>query len=98
MINNSSTPQAVNSAILNDDLVYQALAYNTSALSAAENFARSYFDKPRQVVDFTPGDEQHPATFMLKDGRATYRIQYDPGIKLVSSPVFKIYRKAVNNG
>ena len=76
------------------DLVYQALAETHTERTAADDFARSYFDKPREVANFIPGDTSHPATFMLLNGLAVYEIQRDPGTRLVSSPTLKIYRKA----
>ncbi len=53
-------------------LLWQADAYNRTARSAAEEFARTYWDKPRRVVWGEGG------TFQVEDGVRTYSVHLQP--------------------
>lgn len=66
-------------------LVYQTESFNKTPEQAAQEFARTYFDKPRQIKSMA-GNE-----FSLKDGLSKYQVAHVPGGGY-EVDVFKIYR------
>ncbi len=52
--------------------LWQTCAYNYTPQSAAQEFARTYWDKPRQVI--WKGKD----TFQVEDGIRVYRVVFQP--------------------
>jgi hypothetical protein len=65
------------------EIVYQCDTYNKSARDAAVDFARTYFDKPRDIVVISEGFGIFE--FRLKNGVALYFVHYIPAVKNVSA-------------
>jgi hypothetical protein len=68
--------------------VYRTLAYKRDPISVAVEFAKSYWDKPREIVNW----DNTYLTFQVENGIATYTVNLDPGIKNVYSPYYYIVR------
>ena len=70
------------------DIVYQANAQDYTPLQAANGFALSWFDKPREIENFNATE----LTFNLANGCAIYKIIHIEGVRLVSLPLWQIVR------
>lgn len=78
---------------MKDNLVWQVLADEYSNRQAAEDFAKKYFDVPRQVEYFRDETNNLYAAFKLVNGNSEYIIKFRPGVALVSSTLRQIYRR-----
>ncbi len=64
--------------------IWQCDAYGRTLASAANEFARTYWDKPRKVENLQADpNENNAATFQVKEGLATYSIYHVEGIFVV---------------
>jgi hypothetical protein len=72
-------------------IVYQCNAQDHTARQTADGFARSWFDKPREIETF---EEVTPELmrFTLVNGCAVYHVEYIPGVRLVSVPIWEVSR------
>jgi hypothetical protein len=68
------------------EVVYQVSAHEYTPKQAAEEFARKWFDRPRQVERFADN------RFSLVDGIAEYEVIRVPEVHLVSGPLWRIVR------
>ena len=68
-------------------IVYQCLCEQYNPITAAQSFAKNYFDKPRQVKNIVGVGDKFE--FTLYEGVATYevRVESENGQEL-----FRIYR------
>ena len=73
------------------DSIYQACAHDHTARQTADNFAKRWFDAPREVENFTSVTDYY-FTFTLVNGWATYKIEYKPEIKLKTVPLWIVSR------
>jgi hypothetical protein len=58
-------------------MIFSCYAKDRSPLQAAEFFASTYFEEPRQVFSILPVGAGW--IFSLMDGTARYRLDYHPG-------------------
>ena len=68
------------------EIVYQVSAHEYTPKQAAEEFARKWFDHPRQIEGFANN------RFHLVDGVAEYEVVRIPEVHLVSGPLWQIQR------
>ncbi len=57
--------------------IWQCAAHGYTLESAAKQFAQSYWDKPRRIVDLEADpNDRNAATFRVSGGIATYSIYF----------------------
>ena len=74
--------------------MFRTDAYNRTPKDVVDEFARTYWSEPRQAINLRLVDDYNydSSIFEIVDGEATYKIEYIPGIHLISVAAYSISR------